>query len=29
MSDYTIAVDWSGKNNLADTNPAKVVSGDD
>jgi hypothetical protein len=29
MSDYTIAVDWSGKNALADTNPAKVVSGDD
>ena len=29
MSDYTIAVDWAGKDNLADSNTAKVISGAD
>lgn len=29
MSNYTISVDWDGKDNLADSNTAKVISGDD
>lgn len=29
MSNYTIQVDWSGKDALADSNPEKVISGDD
>ena len=29
MSNYTIAVSWSGKDALADTAPGKVISGDD
>ena len=29
MSNYTISVDWDGKDNLADSNAAKVISGDD
>ena len=29
MSNYTIQVDWSGKNSLADSNPNKVISGGD
>ena len=29
MSNYNIAIPWSGKDALADTNPDKVVSGDD
>jgi len=29
MSNYTIQVAWSGKDALADSDPAKVVSGDD
>ena len=29
MSDYTIAVDWAGKDNLADSSAAKVISGTD
>ena len=29
MSNYTIQVDWSGKNALADSNPNKVISGTD
>jgi len=29
MSNYSIAVAWSGKDALADTNPAKVISGSD
>lgn len=29
MSNYTIAVGWSGKDALADTDAAKVISGDD
>jgi len=29
MSDYTIAVDWAGKDNLADSDTAKVISGAD
>ena len=29
MSNYTVQVAWSGKDALADSNPAKVVSGDD
>ena len=29
MSDYTIAVAWSGKDALSDSNSAKVISGDD
>jgi len=29
MSNYTIAVAWSGKDALSDSNPAKVISGDD
>jgi hypothetical protein len=29
MSDYTIAVDWAGKDNLADSSAAKVISGAD
>ena len=29
MADYTIAVSWSGKDALADTDASKVISGDD
>ena len=29
MSDYTLAVDWSGKDALADSDAAKVISGAD
>ena len=29
MSDYTIAVSWSGKDALSDSNAAKVISGAD
>lgn len=29
MSDYTLAVNWSGKDALADSNAAKVISGAD
>ena len=29
MSNYTIAVGWSGKDALSDTDPGKVISGDD
>lgn len=29
MSNYTIAVGWSGKDALADTDPGKVISGSD
>jgi hypothetical protein len=29
MSNYTISVDWDGKDDLADSNTAKVISGDD
>jgi len=29
MSNYTISVDWDGKDALADSNAAKVISGDD
>ena len=29
MSNYTIAVAWSGKDALLDTDPSKVVSGTD
>jgi len=29
MSNYTINVDWDGKDALADSNAAKVISGDD
>ena len=29
MSDYTIAVAWSGKDALSDSDSAKVISGDD
>ena len=29
MSDYTIAVAWSGKDALADSDSAKIISGDD
>jgi len=29
MSNYTIAVAWSGKDALSDSNPAKVISGSD
>ena len=29
MSNYTIQVAWSGKDALADSDPSKVVSGDD
>ena len=29
MSDYTIAVSWSGKDTLADSDANKVISGDD
>jgi len=29
MSNYTIAVGWSGKDALADTDPGKVISGDE
>jgi len=29
MSDYTIAVDWAGKDALSDSNAAKVISGAD
>lgn len=29
MSNYTIQVGWSGKDTLADSDPAKVISGDD
>ena len=29
MSNYTISVDWDGKDDLADSNAAKVISGDD
>ena len=29
MADYTIAVSWSGKDALADSSTAKIISGDD
>lgn len=29
MSNYTIAVAWNGKDSLSDSDPAKVISGDD
>jgi len=29
MSDYTLAVAWSGKDALSDSDSAKVISGDD
>jgi len=29
MSDYTINVDWDGKNALSDSATAKIISGDD
>ena len=29
MSNYTIAVPWSGKDALSDSDPAKVISGSD
>ncbi len=29
MSNYTLAVNWSGKNALSDSDPAKVISGSD
>ena len=29
MSNYTIQVGWSGKDALSDSDPAKVISGDD
>lgn len=29
MSDYTIAVNWAGKDNLSDSDAAKVISGSD
>ena len=29
MSNYTVITDWDGKDALADTNPAKVISGDE
>ena len=29
MSNYTLAVDWAGKNGLSDSNAAKVISGSD
>ena len=29
MSNYTIAVNWAGKNGLSDSNAAKVISGSD
>ena len=29
MADYTIAVSWSGKDALADSDANKVISGDD
>ena len=29
MADYTIAVSWSGKDALADSDASKVISGDD
>mgnify|MGYP001600079837 CR=1 FL=1 len=29
MSNYTIAVNWSGKDALSDSDPAKVISGSD
>ena len=29
MSDYTISVDWDGKDALADSDAGKVISGDD
>ena len=29
MSDYTIAVNWSGKDSLSDSDAAKVISGSD
>jgi hypothetical protein len=29
MSNYTIAVAWSGKDALSDSDPAKVISGSD
>ena len=29
MSDYTLAVTWSGKDALADSDAAKVISGSD
>ena len=29
MSNYTIAVNWSGKDSLSDADPAKVLSGSD
>ena len=29
MSDYTLAVNWSGKDALSDSDAAKVISGSD
>ena len=29
MSDYTINVDWDGKDALSDSATAKIISGDD
>ena len=29
MSNYTLAVNWSGKNALSDSDPEKVISGSD
>lgn len=29
MSNYTVITDWDGKDALADSNPAKVISGDE
>ena len=29
MSNYTLAVNWAGKNGLSDSNAAKVISGSD
>jgi len=29
MSNYNIQISWSGKDNLSDTDPAKVISGSD
>ena len=29
MANYTIAVNWAGKDALSDSDPAKVISGSD
>lgn len=29
MSNYTIQVDWAGKDDLSDSDPEKIISGDD